>query len=269
MNSFKYVIEWNRNDNNVNYVEEFEEISDNSDSEKELESNCERDYYSDDLLDGSPSTYDEKITHPSPVNNCQFPKFHYMKHIILQIAKCGSALNFYGEFCESNHKYLTKDTRTRIQRRSDTFNQQTVFHLGSKIVLDWALRYLELNTSRDNRNLIAKVIITNEIKPLKNFSKFIFENSNGNLCLKWKKEYKKPKHKFPIICLKILNKSILVEGYDVRNVSGFTCLKWNTEIIRAHSSYRSKNPWYDHVNVRWQGNYGDYICPSKFICSYI
>ena len=74
------------------------------------------------------------------VDPCQFPKFHYLKHIFPMIKKFGSARNFDGGPCESNHKYLSKQPGSRTQKRMDVFDEQTSYNLASKIVLERSCR---------------------------------------------------------------------------------------------------------------------------------
>ena len=81
-------------------------------------------------------------------DECTFPKFHYLKHVIDQIVAFGSAKNFDGGCSESNHKYLTKKPGSRTQGRIDTFDEQTSYNLSAKIVLDRAFDGIQRNQER-------------------------------------------------------------------------------------------------------------------------
>ena len=205
---------------------------------------------------------------------CTFPKYHYLKHVCDMISRFGSALNFDGGFCESNHKYLTKAPGMRTQGRTDNFDEQTSFNLSAKIVMDRAFRNLKLETSQGvstHFNSIPIGTITrtrgNVTEPgvvsiNRNSSRFvIINNDDGIPTIEWKKGLVKPRHGYPEIALTALKK-LLVPGFPFENLTGFTCLNWNDELIHAHPSYRSKTSWYDHVNVVWDGKQ-QYICPSK------
>ena len=56
------------------------------------------------------------------------------------ILQYGSARNFDGGPCESNHKYLSKQPGSRTQKRINTFDEQTQTNLASKIVLERSVK---------------------------------------------------------------------------------------------------------------------------------
>ena len=248
MSLFKTVVEWEEE------VEEVEVVCvenvDDSDSDCSVEL---EDLVSDD-------------------DQCTFPKFHYLLHVLPQIKKFGSALNFDGGSCESNHKYLTKSPGLRTQGRLDTFDAQTSYNLSAKIVLDRAFRYLNMDTSFGVSNSFNADNGTHCIQNETNFSIHVHSSHfyvfpvHGKASITWKLGLVPPKEKFPRLSLLALNKHIVVPGWEQSVVTGFTCLNWNENIIRAHPSYRSGNNWYDYVNVTWQGRKGrtviDYTCPA-------
>ena len=256
MSLFKKVLEWKHK-----VVEEFDSDIEDSFNE-EIENLSE-----EDSDDGSAEIQDH-LNVIDETNECQFPKFHYLKHIIPQIVRFGSAMNFDGGFCESNHKYLTKTTGQRTQGRSDTFDEQTSFNLSAKIIMDRAFRQLNMSTKKGVSNTFitsdSKGKVSNEsIMIHSHSSRFHIQKEQTNFSIKWKNGCVKPQHEYPAICIEELTRKILVPNFDVNKFQGFTCLKWNDEIIRAHPSYRSKSSWYDYVNVKWHGDNGTYyICPS-------
>ena len=248
MSLYKSVVEWEEEVVDQDCLED----DDNSECSVELE-----DLVSDD-------------------DKCTFPKFHYLLHVLPQIKKFGSALNFDGGSCESNHKYLTKSPGLRTQGRLDTFDAQTSYNLSAKIVLDRAFRYLNMDTSFGVSNTFNSETgidcLEEETNCLPGISIHVHSSHfyvfplNGKASISWKVGLVSPKEKYPKIALQALNKHVVVPGWEESVVTGFTCLNWKENIIRAHPSYRSGKNWYDHVNVTWQGRKGrtvvDYTCPG-------
>ena len=227
-------------------------------------------------LEGDSEKDDKK---EAPVNDTTFPKFHYLTHLVRMIQHFGSALNFDGGSCESNHKYLTKSPGMRTQGRMDTFDNQTAFNLSAKIVLDRACRVLKLkasygvsmhfNASKSNG------LEETDGKPCnygnginKCSSQFSIDPKNGSFEIRWKVGNVKPKYKFPGLALDALRDYIVVPGWETSKIVGFTCFDWNQNIIRAHPSYRSGSSWYDYVNVQWIDGNSRYVCPGK-ICMFL
>ena len=209
----------------------------------------------------------------SDEDQCTFPKFHYLLHLLPQIKKFGSALNFDGGSCESNHKYLTKSPGLRTQGRNDTFDAQTSYNLSAKIVLDRAFRYLKMKTSFGVSDSFNSEKVGEEDGPRSNGISIHVHSSHfyvfliqEKVTISWKVGLVPPKELFPKLAMDALIKHVAVEGWETSRVSGFTCLNWNGNIIRAHPSYRSGKCWFDHVNVTWSGNVGrsevNYTCPA-------
>ena len=210
-----------------------------------------------------------------------FPKFHYLKHLLDLIERFGSALNFDGGSCESNHKYLTKSPGMRTQGRLDTFDQQTAFNLSAKIVLDRACRDLDLSASYGVSMDFNSTPTTTSVpsddesvgpgiginKCSSHFSIVPYENGSE---IKWKGGLVQPKNYFPKLARESIKEHLLVDGWESSTIEGFTCLDYFGTILRAHPSYRSGEPWYDYINVSWEDEKSDkrYICPGK-ICMFL
>ena len=205
-------------------------------------------------------------------DKCTFPKFHYLVHVLSQIERFGSALNFDGGSCESNHKYLTKAPGTRTQGRLDTFDAQTSFNLSAKIVLDKAFRYLNFDTSFGVSNTLNAMTDEGEqctpgiVIHTHSSHFYVFDSDEGSQ-ITWKLGLVSPKEEFPKLAIEALHRHIVVPGWEQSVITGFTCLNWNGNIIRAHPSYRSGKHWYDYVNVNWEGMRGqipvNYTCPAR------
>ena len=205
-------------------------------------------------------------------DKCTFPKYHYLVHVLSLIERFGSALNFDGGSCESNHKYLTKAPGTRTQGRLDTFDAQTSFNLSAKIVLDKAFRNLNFDTSFGVSNNFNAVNDEGEeclpgISTHTHSSHFYIFDYNGGAQITWKAGLVSPKEEFPKLAIEALHRHIVLPGWEQSVITGFTCLNWNGNIIRAHPSYRSGNHWYDYVIVTWEGMRGqtavNYTCPAR------
>ena len=228
------------------------------------------------------------------VNNCLFPKFHYLLHVLDQVETYGSAQNFDGGSCESNHKYLTKAPGMRTQGRMNTFDYQTAFNLSAKIVIDRACRKLKItasfgvsmnfNSTCDDEtsafsewdhetshegNEFQDVCTTKEgVGINKCSSHFSLISVDGVAKIKWKTGLVKPKSRYPKIATDWVERNIIVNGWEDSTITGFTCLDFNGNIVRAHPSYRSGTAWFDYVNVKWTDDDGWNICPAK-VCMFL
>lgn len=261
---FKEVVEWREKKSSTTKSEQMTDVQ-NDESGKELLS-----------LEGDEST---DGTNQGVINDTTFPKFHYLTHLIKMIQHFGSALNFDGGSCESNHKYLTKSPGMRTQGRIDTFDNQTAFNLSAKIVLDRACRTLTLKASYGvsmNFNSETTDVLDLQddtpgsfgISVNKRSSHFSIDPKNNSFEIKWKTGNVKPKSKFPDLTLDAIRDYILVPGWIDSTVLGFTCLDWNNHIVRAHPSYRSGKSWYDYVNMHWREDDCEYVCPGK-VCMFL
>ena len=234
------------------------------------------------------------------VNNCKFPKFHYLLHVLDQIETFGSAQNFDGGACESNHKYLTKSTGKRTQGRMDTFDYQTAFNLSAKIVLDRACRKLNIKASfgvsrnfnsqpdKFNSQLDNETIANSDFEddqketiafedncPRKSgisinkcSSHFTLKSIDGVPKIEWKNGLVKPKSRYPRIATKWIEDNLMANGWEKSIIHGFTCLDFKGNIVRAHPSYRSGDPWFDYVNVKWMDEENWNICPAR-VCMFL
>ena len=227
------------------------------------------------------------------VNNCRFPKFHYLLHVLDQVENYGSAQNFDGGSCESNHKYLTKSPGMRTQGRMNTFDYQTAFNLSAKIVLDRACRKLNITatfgvsmnfnstcddetsaffssddeTSREGTDVFDVCTAKTGVSINKCSSHFSLVSVDGDAMIKWKTGLVKPKSRYPRIATDWIQRNIIVNGWEDSTITGFTCLDFDGSIVRAHPSYRRGDPWFDYVNVKWTEDENWYICPAKVCMS--
>ena len=217
-------------------------------------------------------------------NVCQFPKFHYLNHVMDQIEMFGSSNNFNGDQCESNHKYISKATGIKTQGRGDTFDMQTSQRFASQLILDKTLRHVGIveNDNKDQHN---------KPKP-----PYIRRDSEGNIrkvniadphkCAAWvvlKRSteddkitytWKGRKHyEIPQSILRFVNDTIFKskkknqKGFDVifnNDIECYTSLKWNENIFRAHPCYRGE-PWNDYATICWDINDGEEccMCPAR------
>ena len=215
------------------------------------------------------------------VDPCSFPKYHYLKHIFPMILQYGSSRNFDGGPCESNHKYLSKQPGSRTQKRRDVFDEQTSYNLAAKLVLERGCRDANIlignacgNFDGNQQNQQFQNACRNEND--KRATSFINKNSarfqlvqsqvNGALpILKWNKSHVSPTGIFRRDILKFVSDQIFKNtNFCESTIDGFTCLDWGGNIIRAHPSYKSGSPWFDHVSIKWQsGINSHYQCPAK------
>ena len=200
-------------------------------------------------------------------DECTFPKFHYLKHIIDQIVAFGSAKNFDGGCSESNHKYLTKKPGSRTQGRIDTFDEQTSYNLCAKIVLDRAFDGIQRNhEQKQNDSNVSTHVNICKHKCATSFTLTVDGDScKANWMSSKKDDVPNEKGSHPENVLKYI-KHVCMDG-GVTSLNCFTTLNWNNEIIRAHPCYNKKE-WYDFVEIKWKGIRGrneeyDYFCPSK------
>ena len=200
---------------------------------------------------------------------CTFPKFHYLKHIIDLIIRFGSAMNFDAGESEANHKYITKAPGLRTQARIDVFDEQVSKRFCNKIVLDRALNENKIRQStfgaskRKDDTTFDGTNDNDDIYIDKNSSKFELLRGNNTIEPKWSISRERKGKAQPIFDEEVLaHVGNHIPGTNV--ISGFTCLRWKGNIIRAHPSYRKKE-WYDWVNIQWYCEQKDdfYICPAQ------
>ena len=84
--------------------------------------------------------------------------------------------------------------------------------------------------------------------------------------MNWKKYTVAPTNLFNPHMLDYVAKTVFhrLSGILEDRFNGFTCLSCKGHIFRAHPSYRSADPWFDYVNVKWyDDDIGQYSVPAK------
>ena len=257
----EYVNDSNVSDSNERTRRNVGDISD-EDEEERISSN-RQDYSTNN--DDRPLPFQSSNTRKEA--HCEFPKFHYLLHVPRQICEYGSSQNQDGSSPESNHKYFCKAPGERTQGRQDTIERQASWNLAAKTILDRAFRNMDFSPTKGvsrNFNSINELRSSSEntdIKMNSCSSTFQLRLINNKCHCIWEKNQVKPKFGFDALVLKFIKTTIMVET-DL--IHGFTCLDWKGNILHAHPSYRSKDPWFDWIIVQWTTHCNTlYSCPAQ------
>ena len=229
-------------------------------------------------------------------NNLQTPKFHQMLHITHYIERYGCPMNFDGGRGENFGKIKIKDNAKLTNKQKDTLN----FDIGRRIleedVIDQVSNvYYERNgywpSSYCNETDI--MVNANRIQPRQNISRasntvcntrprytltcnVISNEHDVNLAeeidvnIDWGGQSKTPYQNFPNDVLQKLAHRLFVGSPNIggrlsteSKVKGYTELKKDGVLYRAHPWYKIRGSWYDWGLFNWDG-YDDPI-PAQII----
>ena len=189
-------------------------------------------------------------------NPCQFPKYHYMTHVVPQIQMFGSSKNFNSDMNESLHKEISKAPGQRTQGRLDTFDIQSQKNFASNVVLDKAFRFLQFETSKGPSFSSDQTQYVDGVAKHRHSASFIAEYKEDQE-IKWDICY--TGHEYEVLH-EWLDEILKVKG--LKTIHGFSSLQWKGTIIRAHPNYRNDD-WYDHVTIQWlHTDNTTYYCPA-------
>ena len=207
----------------------------------------------------------DEIDERKGMDLCKFPKFHYLLHVMDQIERYGSTLNFDGSRSESHHKYLTKQPGERTQGRMDVFDEQTSTNLSYKLVLE---RIFNDRGDDDDEVIEDKEDINDCFNHItKQSATVTFDiNENGStVSTKWTKKA----FNLNDNVLEFIKNEIFGTDPKLKSIMGFTELSWKGQIIRSHPNFRG-HEWYDWVELQWEVSSRrrndrslTYTCPAK------
>lgn len=210
------------------------------------------------------------------VDECLFPKFHYLIHIIDQIRLFGSSMNFDGGASESNFKVNTKNPAMNSQGREGTFDAQTAKNCSDETILRIALQkssvrdYKSQNINHTNESCDSEedsddgdessddeenynISNSDEATINERSARFNIDCDGRYLLNSWYKDHVKPRRSFQDDILQFVRLQLFgPEGVVGTHVPGFTCLNKCGTIFRAHPSYRSGEEWFDYAEVKWE-----------------
>ena len=248
-----------------NYLAKYKDCIEFLDNEEEESSYDDQFHIDQESLHSQHESASSEDDEEKPIimDRCQFPKFHYLTHVMDMIERFGSTKNFDGGINESHHKYLTKTTGSRTQGRIDLFDEQTSTNLADKIILEKASLYLKGYKSQSKINedkSSSKMIRNGDIYVHHLSSKFTLDR-NGKL--KWTKT----QYMFPAEVKAFLSSYLTSLSRHVSILNCFTDLVWKHQTIRSHPYFRG-NEWYDWVTLRWitgDRSQREYFCPAKVL----
>lgn len=215
-------------------------------------------------------------------SNTRSPKLHTLFHWMSYIYRYGSTKNFEGSSCDSNFKENIKRHAKRSQRRPDSVHMQTGTNFCDAVILKKALWFAKIGTinSDDDGSSVEgegvdDVLYDGEIVSSGNFR---ISKKSGRFFLKrqttqehnklvWAKNQVDPTRPFNNVVLRqifsFLFNSQTGTVAGTKSIPCFTCLKHiiTGDLFRAHPCYRSGDPWFDHVYVKWDASYK--ACPAR------
>jgi len=179
-------------------------------------------------------------------------KFHELMHLTEYIQLYGSPANYNTGFCESNHKWISKNPAKNTQRIKSKFEKQVADRVVENVVLDM-LHVIVENSFFDDEKKVIQIIIPPRAKGCK----MTLHLTNHN-------------NDFQNISLKCISRSPNKNefGVGMMNVLADQMIQWNVNKLdvyseyehcnnltfRSHSNYRQFGPWRDWVMI----NFGDH-----------
>ena len=229
-------------------------------------------------------------------NNLQTPKFHQMLHISDYIKRHGCPMNYDGSRGENFGKIKIKDNARLTNKQKGTLNYDIGRRISEEDVIDqvsnvyyqrngyWPSSFcnemdimhnakriqLINNGSRENNplsNRRPRYILTCDVTSNEHDDNIAEE---VDVHIDWGGQTKTPCHNFPRDVLQKLAHRLFVGSPNIggilaanSKVKGYTELKKDSILYRAHPSYKMRGDWYDWGLFNWAG-FSDPI-PAKMI----
>jgi len=214
-------------------------------------------------------------------SNTRSPKQHTLFHWMSYIYRYGSTKNFEGSSCDSNFKENIKKHAARSQRRPESVHMQTGNNFCDGVVLKKAMWFAQLHnnddvddedssaSSDDDAGYLGNIVTVGNFRISKRSGRFFLKRQNlaEHHKLSWDKKQVAPTGPFDHEVVRKVFSFLFNPATGVADgilkIPGFTCLKHkgNGDLFRGHPCYRSGEPWFDHVYVKWDANYKQ--CPAR------
>ena len=210
----------------------------------------------------------KKVVDRNDGNGLCLPKFHQPLHYVDQIAKDGSLLNIDSGRCESMAKTNHTQPGRRTQMRQETFLRQLSHCYYCDMVVQEASRNYQLGYGTLKKNNIEKEETVCDVGGTDTITfggsqyemKYIEAENNNTSKIEVTWTTKTPVKSFDNLLIETvgkrlwLNNRAMVNGITTTSkLKGFTEMKSQGNLYRAHPSYREAHEWFDWVAINWEG----------------
>ena len=210
-------------------------------------------------------------------NGFKLSKFHLLLHICEYLLDFGVHSNIDTNCPESNHKENAKYPALGTQRRYDCFDFQTAMRYLEYLVVSVSYEILLQSMGRTAKRKFVEEILPMEeeesslppspvIDNVRSTSHFTATCEEACYTeFQFQFQWKNPKCSlsFPKRVTDFVNEYVVANLHG-QTVLGFTELRLNGYLFRAHPSYRSGDPWHDWAMLNWGADIGD--MPGQILC---
>ena len=205
---------------------------------------------------------------------CSFPKFHSLDHMLLYIYHYGSSRNFDGGPCESGLKYNVKlpgkqtrgNSKLLIKQLAKTYTEIQMLRKASDTATCLSYNNLVSNVLTSNSGSYNNNTINNTINSIAqentNTSSYYLDKDKQSII--WKKSNVSPRNPFDDMLLGFVFKKLFDINKGITQncsiVEGFTTMRHNGDLLHAHPSFKNGMSWNDYAYVKYEGFDKMYLC---------